>query len=141
MLTIPLEGGAGVLKHNLPVEKFRLSDHGNWRHTHLHALEASYGKAPYFGELMSRIEEVYNDDFILLKDFNIAIDRVCWSFLTRDRNPILLKKEFLADEAPLARGEEILAGLNASLSIIDALMRLGPETLLGIMAHIYPEYY
>jgi len=59
-----------------PTKDIRISDHGNWRHLHLYALESAYGHTPYF--------EYYRDDFVpfyekrydFLMDFNEALQEM-----------------------------------------------------------------
>ena len=58
ILTIPVEGGAAILKRRnaCPI----LSEHGKWRREHLGAIRTIYGRTPYFIHLMPRLEEIYD---------------------------------------------------------------------------------
>lgn len=47
VLSIPVTGGSGAVKR-LPAAQLEISQHGNWQHTHLGALEATYGRTPYY---------------------------------------------------------------------------------------------
>lgn len=139
MLSVPVEGGAGVLKGCFPIEEIKLSDHGNWRHVHLKALDAAYGKTPFFIHLMPMLEKVYASTFLSLADFNIAIHQALSSFLLKNISERHLALLFQRKTVLNVRGNEICDNINPDLSIIDALMRLGPETLLALPAVLQTE--
>lgn len=49
-LSIPIVGGASAIKRNSP-ESLMVSGHGEWPRTHIGALEAAYGRAPFYRHL------------------------------------------------------------------------------------------
>ena len=134
MLTVPVAGGSRSLKKNVPPASLELSSHGNWRHIHLGAIEASYGRKPCFCHLMPAIERVYDNEFSFLGEFNIAIHEALSAFLLQGCEPRMLLAEMKKNETAKERGSEIAAVSDPSLSLIDALMRYGPETVLALLA-------
>lgn len=137
------------------VKDIRISDHGNWRHLHLYALESAYGNTPYF--------EYYRDDFVpfyerryeFLMDFNEALQEMICGLL--DMAPCVERTvEYLPvapegaldlrevihpkrDYAALDGGFRVVPyyqvfqerlGFLPNLSIVDLLFNLGPESLI-----------
>lgn len=47
VLSVPIEGGASTLKR-CRLADLRISHHGDWPRIHLGAMEAAYGREPYF---------------------------------------------------------------------------------------------
>ena len=133
MLTIPVEGGGRILKHTKDLTRVKLSDHGNWRHTHLGALEACYGKTPYYVYLMDELQKVYDAYFESLQDFNNAIHKVIMTFMIGEMNENAIK-HFLKNPLIKERGGELATRIDPFLSVIDALMTLGRDTLPALMA-------
>ena len=142
----------------------RISDHGNWRHLHWNALEAAYGKSPFF--------EFYADDFLpfytrrwdFLFDFNEAIRETVCRLL--DLQPLQVCRtaaygtvEGGADDfRPLAEPGCALPELSGfrlpeyyqvfarkwgflpNLSIADLLFNMGPEALLVLRDGVQKNY-
>ena len=134
-LSIPVEGGASHLKKARDISLLRLSDHGNWRHTHLGAIEASYGRTPFFIHLMPAIREVYSTPAVTLAEFNATIHKAVFSFLLQDIPP---RQAWQSAQKPQYSqwASEISAGISPTVSMLDALMRLGPDTLFGLASII-----
>ncbi|MDE5998362.1 MAG: WbqC family protein [Muribaculaceae bacterium] len=57
MLTVPVVGGSSATKRMKP-EQLEISDHGDWTRIHLGAIEAAYGKEPYFVHLFPEIAHI-----------------------------------------------------------------------------------
>lgn len=125
ILKVPVEGGASVLKNaeNEPL----LSEHGKWRREHIGALQASYGKTPYYEHLMPEIKAVYDDSVgITLERFNSRLLDVALNWIDVDclkENAARLQKVM----------EETKNAINRDLSIFDALFRLGKRTSFGLL--------
>ena len=47
-LSVPVEVDSDVPLTKTAVKDVRISDHGNWRHLHWHALLSAYGESPFF---------------------------------------------------------------------------------------------
>lgn len=54
LLTVPVAGGSSATKRLRPAS-LKISDHGDWPRLHLGALDAAYGKEPYFQHLFPEI--------------------------------------------------------------------------------------
>lgn len=123
-LTIPVEGGASVLKRKDadPV----LSEHGKWRREHLGTWSAAYGRTPFYTHLMPQIEEVYlNSESLTLGQFNRRLLEVACQWLDRR----VLEASGCTIEAVR---KEIRAKVDPQLSIFDAIFRLGKETVFAL---------
>lgn len=133
MLSIAIEGGASRLKRGTYITCATLSDHGNWRKIHTGAIEASYGKAPYYPYLMPLLTGIYEDmELTGLRDFNTAIHKKLLELLIPGREVSSSGACAAVSEAVQSRGKEIAARINPDLSVIDSLMHFGPETLLAL---------
>lgn len=130
-LSVAVEGGAPRLKRAGAEGTVSISGHGNWPHVHLGAIEAGYGRAPYYQYLMPELREILTDVPLKLKDLN----RRLHTWLTGYFQPY---KEMRIADAVMRRGEEIGKKLDPDISVIDALMRYGPETNL-VLIHYYSE--
>ena len=140
VLSVAVDGGASRLKRKGTEEWVKLSLHGNWPHTHLGGLEALYGRCPYYQHIIPGLREVYRDLPATLRDFNLSVHRWLASFLQTDfqflypesGQPVI---DSVLMHKILRRGEEITSMLSKELSVIDALMRFGPETNLVLLGH------
>ena len=83
-LTVPVERGAaeavdsrdGVCRAPLSsalVRDIRISDHGNWRHTHWNALVSSYSESPFFDYYADDIRPFFERRWTFLYDYNMDI--------------------------------------------------------------------
>ncbi len=123
-LTVPVEGGASVLKRRGadPV----LSEHGKWRREHLGAWNAAYGRTPFFPYLMPQIEEVYRrSEGMTLGEFTAALLDVAVSWI----EPEVLRAD---GEMIQAVRTETDVKVDRSLSIFDAIFRLGKESAFAL---------
>lgn len=161
ILTVPVE------KSDSPkclMKDVRISDHGNWRHLHLTALESAYGNTPYF--------EFYRDDFVpfyerkyeFLADFDMDLCRMVCRLLDinpdmrltddyktvfsageRDfRETIHPKKDYREADAAFRPAEYYQVfgrqhGFIPNLSIVDLLFNMGPESVIILKESIVPH--
>ena len=131
----------------------RISDHGNWRHMHLYALESAYGHTPYY--------EFYRDDFVpfyerkwdYLVDFNEALQEMVCGLIglevkmsrTEEYLPEVEgldlrgvshpKRDYACLDAifqvvPYYQVFQERLGFLPNLSVVDLLFNLGPESLI-----------
>ena len=131
----------------------RISDHGNWRHMHLYALESAYGHTPYY--------EFYRDDFVpfyerkwdYLVDFNEALQEMICGLIGLEvkvsrteeylpevegldlREVIHPKRDYACLDAsfqvvPYYQVFQERLGFLPNLSVVDLLFNLGPESLI-----------
>lgn len=122
-LTVPVAGGSRAIKR-LPWRELEVSDHGRWQHVHLGALDAAYGRTPYFIHYFPAVEAVISATPRRLADLCAAVDAAVAAALRIDR----LAPE-LSTPAALRRGRELLPLADPALSILDPLFRLGPEAI------------
>lgn len=151
-LTIPTESNGG---EKCLIRDVRISDHGNWRHLHWNALEASYRQSPFFEFYADDFHPFYEKKYNFLFDFNEQLRQlVCQLIGFTPR--IELSTEYL-HEIPTGDTDlrtlihpkypctETLPGYTPipyyqvfkerqgflpDLSIIDLLFNMGPESLL-----------
>lgn len=132
LLSVPIIGGNSMVKSNR-VEEFRVSDHGDWMRKHIGALEAAYGRTPYYRFFASDLEEIIrNAPGKTLIEVSENIHTLVCRILTlpgtlealrqaRQENPerlILIREDLRRNHPPLSN------------SLIGTLATLGPETLL-----------
>lgn len=138
----------------VPVEKarrvrdVRISDHGNWRHQHWHALLSAYGDSPFFDYYQDDLRPFFEEHWEYLYDYNMAIVRKMCELL--DIQPRLVEgpdtevavtdwrtaihpKHPLPDADFLPRRYyqvyEQRHGFLSNLSILDLLLNMGPESI------------
>ena len=63
-LTVPLSG----VRIDQPINEVRICNRKDWRKSHMGVLKACYAGAPYFGDMMGLVEEVYAPSPDLLVD-------------------------------------------------------------------------
>ena len=132
--SMAVEGGGRQLRSFDKIAGLRLSDHGLWRKNHLGALQALLGKKPFYRHIERALHDVYsNSELDTLKEFNMAIFRLINSFLMENIEVTELSQYA---EVPVvkARGQEIAEEMGKDVSVLQALMSYGKETLLGLLA-------
>ena len=150
-LTIPVERPESGL-HSTLIKDLRISDHGNWRHLHWHALMSAYSESPFFEYYADDIRPFFEKKWDFLYDFNMEACQTVGLLL--DIHPNILstshyiKKEDLpedifdfreaidpkhpavdADFVPRRYYQvfERKTGFQPNLSILDLLFNMGPE--------------
>jgi len=148
ILSMAIEGGAARLKRSSFIPSAQLSDHGNWRHVHLGALEATYRRTPYFQHLFPIISEVYSAPTRSLAAFNLSLHNAISGFLYIPEQTIFhdlwqtdsdimeyLRSDTtgkIQSDAIQERASELTVQISPRLSIIDSLMHLGTELILPL---------
>lgn len=134
LLSMAVEGGARSLRDISQLNSIRLSDHGNWRRNHILAIEAAYGRTPFFHLIADKILEVYKDESIVtLRNFNIALHYLISQQLFINLEPKRLH-HLAVNEEIIKRGKELAKEIKPEISVLDPLMKLGPEAITGIFA-------
>jgi hypothetical protein len=86
-ITIPVwKKGLGLQKIN----QVRICHEGNWRKKHLASLKTSYANAPYFGEHLYVVEEMFSARFEKLVDLNVMVIQYLKEHLRID-TPLILE--------------------------------------------------
>jgi hypothetical protein len=144
-LTVPIEGFEGA---KCFMRDIRISDHGNWRHLHLNALESAYGESPYYEYYIDDIRPFFEKRWDYLYDFNMEIClKMCDSidihpniiptdtYMQNDEmddfRESIRPKHPLPDENFQSRKYyqvyQQRFGFVENLSILDLLFNMGPE--------------
>ena len=55
------------------IRDIRISNHGNWRHTHWNALVSAYNLSPFFEYYADDFHSYYEKQYVFLFDFNEAL--------------------------------------------------------------------
>lgn len=145
----------GLQTLTVPVERARLtrdvriSDHGNWRHQHWHALMSAYGDSPFFDYYQDDLRPFFERQWTYLYDFNQAIvETVCQliDFTPRqvDGHPlpegdVCDLRQAIQPKHPQPDADfqprryyqvyEQRHGFQPNLSILDLLLNMGPESI------------
>lgn len=128
-LTVPVVGGNSAIKRFKP-EELAVSGHGDWTRIHLGAIEAAYGREPYFLYLFPDIASIIANypehlstlNVMLVKrmldfiDYDIAIDDIG---RLRRENP----------DRCSAITHRIELKINPGHSFLEPLFRLGPDSI------------
>lgn len=80
-LTVPIDKGNFSELGKCLTKDVRISDHSDWRHQHLQALETAYYNSPFFEYLYDDFRAVYSQHWERLVDFNEAMLRLCFSII------------------------------------------------------------
>lgn len=139
-LTVPVERGEG--------RDVKISDHGNWRHLHWHALMSAYSESPFFEYYADDLRPFFERRWTYLFDFNMEICRVVCSLLDIQPNILLTTsyardvdgddwrdritpKHPAADDSfetkPYYQVYSRKYGFQPNLSVLDLLFNMGPE--------------
>lgn len=122
-LTVPI-----VKEHGSTWGEVKISEHGHWRQVHLSALEAAYGRTPYFEFYIDRFRPVFEAGrFETILGLDLFIDQevrkivdigleASWSGEVRDVEYYQVREDKL--------------GFIAGLSILDLIFNMGPESPL-----------
>ncbi|MDE6633469.1 MAG: WbqC family protein [Muribaculaceae bacterium] len=129
VLTVPIVGGSSAAKRLRP-EDLEISDHGDWTRIHLGAIEAAYGKEPYFVHLFPEIASVINHYPQHLATLNVLLMEKMMDFLGYRDAIEEIKK--LRNENPDRCGDiakRLETKINPAHSFLEPLFRLGPDSI------------
>ena len=153
----------GPLALTIPTEKadeakclmkdVRISDHGNWRHTHWNAFVAAYRQSPFFDYYADEFHRFYEQKYEFLYDFNGEL--CAWVCEQLDIQPVLCPTtDYVTEPQSVDDFRERIhpkrditeavpdffphpyylfeekQGFQPNLSIVDLLFNMGPEGLL-----------
>lgn len=149
-LTVPVERGDTGLMRDV-----RISDHGNWRHLHWHALMTAYNESPFFEFYADDLRPFYEKKWTYLYDYNMETTAKVCELL--DIHPNIIPTEeyisLLAPSSPFSSNNDFREAINPkhpaedkdfvakeyyqvygrkhgfmpNLSILDLLFNMGPE--------------
>lgn len=141
----------GSLQLSIPLQKcdnrpvsirqIQMSEHGDWRHKHWHALQSTYYNSPYFEYYQDDFRHVYSNPSTHLHEFNSQLIDVIVHLLNLDDPHVkALTRDINADKHPFALSpyHQVFAhkhGFLPDLSIVDLLFNMGPESLIVLTAN------
>ena len=129
VLTVPVVGGASAVKRLKPSE-LEVSDHGDWTRIHLGAIEAAYGREPYFQHLFPELAPVIAAHPQQLARLNVLLMERMMRFIGYRENisEIRSLREGNSERcAAIARRLE--AKVDPTHSFLEPLFRLGPDAI------------
>lgn len=124
-LTIPIRKWVGK---SCKLKDVRISEHGDWRHKHWHALESTYYNSPFFEYYQDDFRNIYLAKQEFLVDFNAEMLSKVVDLLDLRNVRVSCRPELR-----LAEYYQVFAfkhGFISDLSIIDLLFNMGPESLI-----------
>lgn len=139
-LTIPIKSAKGkgqrAKGEGCTIGDVMLSEHGDWRHKHWHALASTYFNSPYFEYYQDDFHPIYFDHQERLVDFNDQLNRLIVELLNIES---LKESGFKIQDSgfkfKVPSYYQVFAhkhGFIADLSIIDLLFNMGPEAILTL---------
>ena len=135
-LTVPISKPDFASESNrLTIKDIQISEHGDWRHKHWHALQSSYYNSPFFEYYQDDFQPIFEQKYDSLAHFNQALIDLCVQLM--GINQSAGHTQSLPTDCHHSRyGEtyyQVFAhkhGFLPDLSIFDLLMNMGPESLL-----------
>lgn len=134
-LTIPVTGGINAVKHGDP-HSWQCADDKNWRHRHLGAINAAYGRTPFFRHLFPEFEAVIADTSeTSVEALNARLYTAMEEFMQLRQ----LLPQFTGGDRALHRkvAAELLETVPAApqgVSALHFLFHLGPDAALCALA-------
>lgn len=131
-ISVPLEGSSSA-KH-LPPEILSISDHGNWRHNHIAALDTVFSRTPAFLFLRDDILRVICREYPLLSMLTGEIHEVVKSFLQLDMLiEILMNLNSSEYDRIIKVGAEMYAGVAPCCSMVAVTSSLGRDAIFPLL--------
>lgn len=129
VLTVPIAGGSAAVKR-LPPAEMEVSGHGDWTRIHLGAIEAAYGREPYFQHLFPHVAEIITGYPSHLLELNRRLARIMLEFAGYDASigdiEVLRKRN--PDRYSMI-ASRLLSKIDPAHSLLEPLFRFGPDTI------------
>ncbi len=139
VLTVPVVGGGSAAKRLKPSD-LEISEHGDWTRIHLGAIEAAYGREPYFQHLFPEIAKVIADHPKHLVSLNVLLLGKMMDFLGyRDAIEEIRKLRETHPQRCTDIERRLLLKVNPAHSFIEPLFRLGPDAIFLLMEGRFPN--
>lgn len=137
-LSVPIEGGASAVKNHDP-ESWRISLHGNWPRVHWGAIATAYASAPFFPHFEEELHGIISDPPATAAELCEATAE--WTLRALSIEEILPDLSRLIASNPEkaealrrdALGCDNTGHVEPDLSIVDAVMRLGPQAIFALI--------
>lgn len=139
LLSIPVTGGSTTVKHKA-LAAWLTSDHGRWRACHFGALEARYGRYPYFQHYFEDIKEIIAGES-KVSELLEALDAYILKRLHfRDLKESIECYEKKHPGLIAAKCREMEKGIDPTTSIVEVLFKYGPASIfLMLGSHTVKE--
>lgn len=162
-LTVPVERAEAAVtadgttaQAKCMMKDVRISNHGNWRHLHWHALASAYGESPFFEYYADDLRPFFERQWTFLYDFNMEICAKMCELLGIEPDISATTEYIPADDSSLASTADLRDvirpkhpqpdagftpkryyqvyerkhGFIPNLSILDLLFNMGNESVL-----------
>lgn len=135
VLTVPVVGGASAAKR-LKAALLEVSGHGDWTRIHLGAIEAAYGREPYFQHIFPDIAAIITDYPQHLAQLNVLLMEKMMEFIGFSEQ---IKSIEAMRESNPERCAAIVRRLESKIdtrhSFLEPLFRLGPDSIFLLQGH------
>ncbi|MDE7345248.1 MAG: WbqC family protein [Muribaculaceae bacterium] len=129
VLTVPVVGGSSSVKR-LKANQLEVSGHGDWPRIHLGAIEAAYGREPYFQHLFPEIAAVIADFPQHLAMLNVLLMEKMMEFIGyADSIKEIRDLRKVKRERCEAIARRLESKIDTRHSLIEPLFRLGPDAI------------
>ncbi len=129
VLTVPVVGGSSAAKR-LRLPELEISGHGDWTRIHLGAIEAAYGKEPYFPHLFPEISEAIAHYPQHLACLNVLLLDKMMDFLDyTDAIEEIGKLRETNSKRCMDIAKRLESKINPLHSFLEPLFRLGPDSI------------
>ena len=127
VLTVPVVGGSSAAKRLKP-EELKVSGHGDWPRIHLGAIEAAYGREPYFQHFFPVAADVIEHYPQQLARLNVLLMKKMMDFIGYDEAIADIRTLRNANpERCAAIANRLESKIDPAHSFLEALFRLGPD--------------
>ena len=129
VLTVPAVGGSSAAKRLKP-DRLEVSGHGDWTRIHIGAIDAAYGREPYFQHLFPEIAAVIADYPQQLARLNVLLmermmDFIGYAKVIEDIRSL----RTVNPERCAAITRRLESKINPRHSFLEPLFRLGPDAI------------
>lgn len=129
VLTVPVAGGSSAAKRLKP-EDLEVSDHGDWTRIHIGAIEAAYGREPYFIHIFPEIYSVIVGHPQHLGRLNVLLIEKMMDFIGyADYIEGVLNLRESNPERCHAITRRLESKIDPTHSFLEPLFRLGPDAI------------
>lgn len=105
-----------------------ISDHGNWPHNHLGAINALYGRTPFFPYLFPELSDIYRNLPATTTEFNLRLHRLICRWLDFEAIGDIPENEAVSQSI-----RYVSTFVNYDISILDGIFRLGKDMVLALL--------
>lgn len=131
LLSVPVAGSSSALKRT---DELYVSAHGEWPRRHLAALEAAYGRTPFWSQYAPALAGILLEPPPALRELNTTLHEMALKALLGQITPSQLPHILPPACIPLwPRHRPLPGGVNhCGLTILDLLFCQGPEAILTL---------